>query len=148
MKEEKMKKIVCTVWVVLMIASAVYAQKKMAIELEDLAGLKGTWEGTLSFGIFEGSSSAAKLEILNDTIPVRAKLTIAQIPNQVAGQLGIMGGQNVFESNDGTITTQGTIMFTGQQPKNFFEVSRSGEKKLRAVYWFRGLKGDALLTKK
>ncbi|HXX35562.1 MAG TPA: hypothetical protein VEM15_13890 [Thermodesulfobacteriota bacterium] len=143
-----MKKIVCTITVVLMIASVVYAQKKMAITAEDLAELKGTWEGVLSFGVFESGSSAAKLEILNDTAPVRARLTISRIPDRLAMDLGLMGGENVFESQDGTITTQGTIMFTGQQPKNFFEVSRSGEKKLRASYWFRMLKGDAIFTKK
>jgi len=143
-----MKKIVCTITVVLMIASVVYAQKKMAITAEDLAELKGTWEGVLSFGVFESGSSAAKLEILNDTAPVRARLTISRIPDRLAMDLGLMGGENVFESQDGTITTQGTIIFTGQQPKNFFEVSRSGEKKLRASYWFRMLKGDAIFTKK
>lgn len=143
-----MKKIVCIIAVVLVIVSVAYAQKKMAITAKDLAGLKGTWEGMLTFGVFEGGSSAAKLEILNDTVPVRARLTIAQIPDQLASGVGLMGGRNVFESHDGTITTQGTIMFTGQQPKNFFEVSRAGEKKLQAVYWFKMLRGDARLTKK
>ena len=143
-----MKKIVCTITVVLMIASVVYAQRKMAITANDLAELKGTWEGVLTFGAFESGSSAAKLEILNDTAPVRARLTISRIPDRLAMDLGLMGGENVFVSQDGTITTQGTIMFTGQQPKNFFEVSRSGEKKLRASYWFRMLKGDAIFTKK
>jgi len=143
-----MKRIVCIIAVVLTIVSVVYAQKEMAITAKDLAELKGTWEGVLTFGVFEAGGSAAKLEILNDTVPIRARLTIAQIPNQIASGVGLMGGQNVFESQDGTITTQGTIMFTGKQPKNFFEVSRTGEKKLRAVYWFKMLKGDAILTKK
>ena len=143
-----MKKIVCIIAVVLMIASVVYAQRRMAITAKDLAELKGTWEGALTFGVFEGGGSAAKLEILNDTAPVRARLTIAQIPIQIARDVGLMEGQNVFESQDGTITTQGTIMFTGKQPKNFFEISRTGEKKLHAVYWYRTLRGDAYLTKK
>ena len=131
-----------------MMASVVYAQKKMAITAEDLAGLKGTWVGVLSFGLSGAGGSAAKLEILNDTPPVKARLTIEQMPEELAYRVGLKGGQNVFESQDGTITTQGTIMFTGQKPKNFFEVSRSGEKKLRAVYWFESLRGDASLTKK
>jgi len=143
-----MKRIICIVGVLLMIASIAYAQKKMAITAKDLAELKGTWEGVLTFGVFESGSSAAKLEILNDTAPVRARLTISRIPDRLAMDLGLMGGENVFVSQDGTITTQGTIMFTGEQPKNFFEVSRSGEKKLRASYWFRMLKGDAIFTKK
>jgi hypothetical protein len=52
-----------------------------------------------------------------------------------------------MESEDGTLTTQGTIMFTGPA-KNFLEVSKSGEKKIKLYYWFRGLKGDGTLTKK
>ena len=143
-----MKKIVCTITVVLMIASVVYAQRKMVITAKDLAELKGTWEGVLTFGAFETGSSAAKLEILNDTVPIKARLTISQVPERLAMDLGLWPGENVIESQDGTLTTQGTIMFTGQHPKDFFEVSRSGEKKLRAVYWYKMLKGDAILTKK
>jgi len=144
-----MKKIICLVAVALMIASVAYAQKTMKIAAKDLAGLKGNWEGVLSFGVFEGGgTSAAKLEILNDTVPVKAKLTISQVPDQIARQIGVMGGQNVFESDDGIITTQGTLMFTGKQPKNFFEVSLAGEKKLKTWYYFQGLRGDATLKKK
>ncbi len=143
-----MKKIICMTAVLLMMVSVVYAQKMMAITAKNLAELKGTWEGVLTFGVFEGGGSAAKLEILNDTVPVKARLTISQIPDRLAMDIGLTGGQNVFESHDGTITTQGTIMFTGKQPKNFFEVSRTGEKKLHAVYWYRMLRGDSYLTKK
>ena len=142
-----MKKIVCTIAVVLMIASVVYAQKKAGITAKDLAGMQGTWAGMIAFGVFEGESSACTLEILNDAVPVKAKLTVNQVPNTLAGQLGIMSGQNVFESDDGALTTQGTIMFTGPA-KGFLEVSKSGEKKIKATYWFKGLKGDASLSKK
>src|SRR3989304_8907914 len=137
-----MKKIICLLIVVLLIASMAYAQKTMKIAAKDLPALKGTWEGSISFGVFEGGgSSAAKLEILNDTVPVKAKLTISQVPDQIARQIGVMGGQNVFESDDGIITTQGTLMFTGKQAKNFFEVSLAGEKKLKTWYYFQGLRG-------
>jgi hypothetical protein len=50
-------------------------------------------------------------------------------------------------SEDGTLTTQGTIMFTGPA-KNFLEISKSGEKKIKVYYYFRGMKGDGILTKK
>jgi len=142
-----MKKIVCTIAVVLMIASVVYAQKKAGITAKDLAGMQGTWAGMIAFGVFEGESSACTLEILNDAVPVKAKLTVNQVPNTLAGQLGIMSGQNVFESDEGALTTQGTIMFTGPA-KGFLEVSKSGEKKIKINYWFRGMKGDGILTKK
>jgi hypothetical protein len=142
-----MKKIICLVAVVLMIASVVYAQKKMAITAKDLAGLQGFWTGNLSFGIQEGAGSAATLQIYNDKVPVKAKLTINQIPDAVASPLGLTSGQNVFESDDGTITSQGTILWTGPT-KSFFEVTKVGEKKLKCDYWFKGLRGDGIFRKK
>jgi len=143
-----MKKIVCIIAVVLMIASVVYAQKKVGITAKDLAGMKGTWAGTISFGQFEqGGSSACKLEILNDAVPIKAKLTVNDVPAVVASSVGGTSGQNVMESDEGALTTQGTIMFTGPA-KGFFEISKSGEKKIKINYWFRGLKGDGILTKK
>ena len=142
-----MKKIICIIAVVLMIASVVYAQKKLAITAKDLAGMKGLWEGNISFGIREGMGSSATLEIFNDTVPVKVKLTIRQVPEAVASPLGLMSGPNVFESDDGVLTTQGTIMFTGPA-KGFFEISKKSDKKISAAYWFKGLKGDASFTKK
>jgi hypothetical protein len=143
-----MKKIICLIAVVLMIASVAIAQKK-GFTAKDLPALKGTYEGRVTFGIqVEAASSAAKLEILNDAVPVKSRLTIDDIPGQIAGQLGLMSGKNVFESEDGVITTAGTIMWTGKQPKNFFEVSEAGAKKVKCLYYFQGLRGDALFNKK
>ena len=143
-----MRKIVCIIAVVLMIVSVVYAQKKAGITAKDLAGMKGTWAGTISFGAFEaGGSSACKLEILNDAVPVKAKFTVNDVPAAVASSVSGTSGRNVMESDDGALTTQGTIMFTGPA-KGFLEVSKSGEKKIKINYWFRGMKGDGILTKK
>ena len=143
-----MKKIVCIIAVVLMIVSVVYAQKKAGITAKDLAGMKGTYAGTISFGEFDqGGNSACKLEILNDAVPVKAKLTVNDVPAPVASSVGGTRGQNVMESDDGTLTTQGTIMFTGPA-KGFLEIIKSGEKKIKINYWFRGMKGDGILTKK
>jgi hypothetical protein len=143
-----MKKIICLVVVVLMIAAVAIAAKKMKIAEKDLPGLKGTWVGILSFGVSEqGATSPVKLEILNDKVPVKAKLTITNVPNVVATQFGDTGGQKVAEFDDGIITSQGTLMWTGPA-KNFFEVTLAGEKKLEVWYYFRGMKGDATLKKK
>jgi hypothetical protein len=144
-----MKKIICLIAVVLMIASVAIAQKKGGITAKDLPALKGTYEGRVTFGIqVEAATSAAKLEILTDAVPVKARLTIDDIPGQIAGQLGLMSGKNVFENDDGVITTAGTVMFTGKSPKNFFEVSDAGAKKVKCLYYFQGLRGDALFNKK
>jgi hypothetical protein len=142
-----MKKTICLIAVVLMIAGVAIAQKKAGITAKDLAGLKGTWAGSVSFGIMQAASTPAKLEILNDTVPVKGKLTLANVPSQIASQVGLMSGENVFESDDGTITTDGTIMWVGKQPKNFFEVSGGG-KQLKVLYYFKTIKGDGIFKKK
>ena len=145
-----MKKIICIIAVVLMIASVVYAQKakKAGITAKDLAAMKGTYTGMLSFGDFEGGgTSACTLEILNDAVPVKGKLTISSVPQVVASSMGLSTTPEPMTSDEGTLTTQGTIMFAGAA-KNWLEVSKSGDKKVRVYYYFRGLKGDGTLTKK
>ena len=146
-----MKKIICLVVVILMIAAVAYAAKKVPITAKNVASLKGTWTGSLSFatiGAAGGVPSPVTLEILNDTVPVQARLTINQVPDIIASQLGITGGKHIGESSDGKLTTQGTIMFVGAQPKNFFEVTLVGEKKISIWYYFNGLRGDAVFNKK
>jgi hypothetical protein len=133
-----------------MIASVVYAQKakKAGITAKDLAAMKGTYTGMLSFGDFEGGgTSACTLEILNDAVPVKGKLTISSVPQVVASSMGLSTTPEPMTSDEGTLTTQGTIMFAGAA-KNWLEVSKSGDKKVRVYYYFRGLKGDGTLTKK
>jgi hypothetical protein len=143
-----MKKIICVIAVVLMVASVVYAQKKAGITAKDLAGMKGTYAGSISFGTFEGGgSSACTLEILNDAVPVKGKLTISSVPAVVASQLGISTTPEPMQNDEGVITSQGTIMFAGAA-KNFLEVSKSGDKKIKVYYYFKGLKGEGTLTKK
>jgi len=143
-----MKKIICLVAVVLMIASVVYAAPKMKIAAKDLPGLKGTWEGILSFGVMDaGGTSPMKLEILNDAVPVKAKVTIENVPDQVAKMYGLSSGLNTFESDNGLITSQGTIMWAGNQG-NMCEINLTGEKKLNLWYFLKGMKGEASLKKK
>ena len=145
-----MKKIICIIAVVLLIASVVYAQKakKAGITAKDLPALKGTYTGMLSWGEFEGGgTSACTLEILNDAVPIKGKMTISQVPQVIASAIGLSTTPEPMTSEDGTLTTQGTIMFAGAA-KNWLEVSKSGEKKIKVYYYFRGLKGDGTLTKK
>jgi len=142
-----MKKIICLLAVVLMIASVVYAAPKMKITAKDLPGLKGTWEGILGFGMMEAGTSPAKLEILNDTVPVKAKLTIDNLPSNIAAASGLTAGQMVGESDEGVITSQGTLMFVGPQ-KNFFEVTLTGKGKINIWYVYRTLKGEGDFSKK
>jgi len=143
-----MKKIICLLAVVLMIASVAFAAGKMKIAAKDLPGLKGTWEGIVSFGEFEGGgTSPMKLEILNDAVPVKAKVTVTNIPDPIARLFSVQSGQNVFENDGGVITSQGTIFWASPQGTGFMEVSK-GENKINFWYFAKGLKGDATLKKK
>jgi len=142
-----MKKTICLLAVVLMIASVAFAAAK--ITAKDLPALKGTWTGSLDFGMVgaQAGSTACTLEILNDKVPVQGKLTLSNVPDFVASGLGIQAGKNEMSLNDGQLTSQGTIFWTGAE-KNMFEVSMGGEKKLNATYWFRTIRGSASLKKK
>ena len=143
-----MKKIICVIAVVLMVASVVCAQKKAAeITSKDLPGMKGKWSGVLGFGKpVEGGSSPATLEILNDSVPVKTKLTIENMPTVLTAELGLSSGTNIFNEADGVINTKGTILCTG--PLGYFEIIKLADKKIMVTYWYRGLKGDGLFTKK
>jgi hypothetical protein len=143
-----MKKIICIITVVLMVASVVYAQTKAAkgITANDLPAMKGIWSGILGFGtVVEGGSAPATLEILNDSVPVKGKLTVQNMQEALTQGLGLPSGTNTFEA-DGVITTHGTIMFTGKS--GFFEITKSGDKKIKVSYWYSRLKGDGSFTKK
>ncbi len=146
-----MKKTVCLLVIALLIASVAFAAQQKAqkpkITNDNLASLKGTWEGTISFGEYGAANSPAKLEIMSDKAPVKAKLTVMNVPNEVASRLGQMSGTSMFESEDGEITTQGTLMFAGNN-KNFLELVMRSDKKLMGSYFFKGVKGDLNLNKK
>jgi hypothetical protein len=142
-RRNKMKRVICLCAVVLVITSVAFAAQKITVK--DLAALKGTWEGRVEFGVMSASTATAKLEILNDTAPVKAKLTLSGVDQQTATALGITG-PGVFENNEGVITTQGTLMWAANQ--NFLEVSHTKDKKLDGTYYLRGVKGSMSLTKK
>ena len=142
-----MKKVICLIAIALMIASVALAAGKMKFTAKDLPGLKGTWEGMVSFGEFEaGGTSPMKLEILNDAAPLKAKVTVTNVPQQIASQFGAQSGQNVFENDGGVLTSQGTIFWASPQGTGFFEISK-GENKIHFWYFAKGIKGDATLKK-
>jgi hypothetical protein len=142
-----MKKILILLLVVFMIASVAYAAKKVMITKSNVASLKGTWQGVASLGATAQENSPMILEILNDTVPVKAKLTLTNVPNTVAMQFGEQPGKKEGESDDGVITSQGTLFWTGPA-KNFFEVTLLDNKKLSVWAMFRGMKIDGTLAMK
>ena len=142
-----MKKAILLIAVALLVVSVglAVAQKKGWTE-KDLAGLKGMWTGSFDFGVFDVATAPGSLEILNDKVPLKGKLTLQNIPDAVANNLGIMSG-GTWQNDNGTLTSQGTIIWTGAAG-GFLEIGPGGEKKLRVQYWFRGVKGNAILNKK
>jgi hypothetical protein len=142
-----MKKIVLLVIALMMVASVAFAQKATKITASDLAGLKGTWEGTLGFGISDSATSPVTVEILNDAVPVKAKITVRSFPREIAAQLGVQEGSNVFENDDGQISSQGTLVFMGGN-KNVVELTFTGKDKARMWYIFKMIKGSGSLKKK
>ena len=133
-----MKKIICVVGIVVLCASMVFAFTK-----KDLAGLKGTWEGTATGG--SGISVNVKFEIMNDAEPLQGKLTLSKIPEKAKSEFAISDPM-VGESNDGKLTSAGTIMFTGAN--GFFEIQSVKDKKLSGWGYFKGLKVNITATKK
>ena len=136
-----MKKIVLLVIALMMFASVAFAQN---ITPGNLPDLKGTWVGMVSFQI--GVNCPAELVIANDTVPVKASITLSNVPNFLAQQLGMTGGTNTFSSDEGKITTQGSLMFVGPN-KNFMEFSLK-RNKLDGWFYYNNAKGDMMLHKK
>jgi len=143
-----MKKVICLIAIALMVASVAFAAEKMKITAKDLPGMKGTWEGILGFGEMEQyGSSPAKLEILNDAVPVKFKLTITNLPNYVAQQIGLSQGLNVFEGEGAVITSQGNLLYIGPQ-KNFVLIRSLGKGKINVRYMYNVIEGDGDFKKK
>ena len=143
-----MRKIICLAVVILVIGLIGCAGQKVAITPSNVASLKGTWEGTLAYGEFEAQTGPAKLEILNDTLPLRARLT-ATIPQIVASYFGGQGGQQSAENNNGKLSNRGTIVWASDDAsKASFEITLMGEKNLNAFFYFKGMRGDGNFTKK
>jgi len=141
-----MRKIICSLAMALMIASVAFADEM--ITTGNLPALKGTWEGMISWGVMGAANSNVRLEIFNDTVPVRARLTLSNVPDAVSVRiLGAMGGTQMIDNDEGEITTQGTLMFVGAS-KNWMEFSMAKANKLNGNFYVRGVKGDLTVFKK
>jgi hypothetical protein len=142
-----MRKVICLAVVALMIACMGCAAKRMPITQNDLKNVKGTWEGTISYGLYDVQTGPMTLEILSDKAPIGAKLTL-DVPQMVSTQYAVPAGKQTRENADGKLTPQGTILWTGGGAANHsMEFYLTGENRARVFYYFLGIKGDALLTK-
>jgi hypothetical protein len=136
-----MKKTIFLSAIVLLCASMVFAA---GITKKDLAGLKGTWSGTVSQ--VGGQGCLATLEIMNDAIPMEGKITVTNIPMQTQKDYNV---QATFtgQSKNGKLTSAGTIMFTGGEG-NFFEITSLKDNKIHGWFYVDGMKGTFSGAKK
>jgi len=142
-----MKKVICLIAVALMVASVAFAAEKMKITDKDLPGMKGTWQGILGFGSTEQyGSSPATLEILNDAVPVKMKLTVTNFPDYVAQRLAVQPGKNEFEG-EGVITSMGNLLLIGPT-KNFLLITPLAKGKILIKYMYNVIEGSGEFKKK
>jgi hypothetical protein len=115
-----MKRIPCLIAVLLLLAEAIItgcatAQRtKTTLTKDNLPILQGRWEGPAVFGV--GARTTLILDIYNESLPLRGKISIQNIPKDAAtlfpaGFEG-SGWESYFDT--GTLTDQGGLRISGQ----------------------------------
>jgi hypothetical protein len=108
----------------------------------DVPSFKGTWEGNreMIWGRFK-SYDPAIMEVLNDSIPLKGKLTIL-----------FMEGNDtrIFQFDSGTIDPQGNLVLPLKEDTKAVLSFRKGEKnmKLEGYYYYGNYLGTLTLDKK
>ena len=158
-----MKKIPCVFAVLLLLVEAIIAgcatvpTTTTILTKSNLPILEGRWEGSAVFA--GGIRTTATLDIYNNSLPLRGKVSIQKIPREAAsifpGGFEGSGWESYFDT--GTITDRGGLIIRGRGG-NFGEFSlieseskRSvleGESKLDGWFYLWGAKGAATLHKR
>ncbi len=150
-----MKKRVCLVGIGLLLVSMVLlscAPVKTVITKSNLPTLRGTWEGWTTFSSFEGKPVLTTMEINNDTVPIKGKIFLYNLPQKIADifpGVALSAGNNItMDFANGEISDQGTLI--GRSGKNFLELTLLAGEKMKMSGWFYyyGTKGTVELTKK
>jgi len=124
------------------ILSACATVPKTPISPGDVPSLKGTWEGAreMNWGRYR-SYDPAIMEVFNDSIPLKGKLTIL-----------FMEGSDtrVFQFDNGTIDSQGELVLPLKEDTRAVLSFHKGESKMRldGYYYYGGYKGRLTLDKK
>jgi len=147
-----MRKLVCLSMIVALLVSmtvvlATAQTKTTKLTKENAKVLKGTWQGNMEFA--SGLSCLFVMTVDNDTVPLKGKLSMQNIP---AGRADLFPGGfsgTTYEGpyDNGLITNKGTLIISGQGG-NFGEWTLKGEKQLTGWFYFYGTQGTFNLKKK
>ncbi len=144
-------------WVVLgwifvsMVGVACTPVQKTTITRNDLPALRGTWSGWTSFSSAQTSPAPTTLEIVNDTVPLQGKITLSNLPPDVASRFPAeslpAGSRVTLDFRNGKISDQGTII--AQSGENFLELTYSAgaKPKLDGWFYYYGARGTMSLKK-
>ena len=161
--EIRMKKVLCLIAVLLLWVEAILAgcatvpTTTTILTRNNLPVLERRWEGSAVFGW--GVHTTVTLDIYNDSLPLKGKVSIQNIPREAAnifpGGFEGSGWESYFDT--GTITDKGGLIIRGRGG-NFGEFSliesgskRSvleGESKLDGWFYLWGAKGATTLQKR
>ena len=114
------------------------------IASSDLPTLKGRWEGTREIVInFTRTFSAAELEIYNDTLPLKGKLTL-YVPDYIANEV------RTYPFEDGQVDPTGKLIIDLPDNDRMELLFSSGETKktLYGSYYRLRQTGRIVLIKK
>jgi hypothetical protein len=158
-----MKRIPCLIAVLLLLVEAIIVgcatvpTTTTILTKKNLSILEGRWEGSAVFA--GGVHTTVTLDIYNDSIPLKGKVSIQNIPKEAANIFpdGFEGSGWESYFDTGTITDKGGLIIRGRGG-NFGEFSlieseskRSvleGESKLDGWFYLWGAKGAATLHKR
>jgi hypothetical protein len=126
------------------------APAKTVITKSNLPTLRGKWQGWTTFSSFPTNLILTTLEITNDTVPVQGRITLNDVPGELAVLFppdAVTAGRNVtIDFKNGMISDQGTLI--GQTGQNFLELTLLAGEKMNGWFYYRGTKGTMDLTKK
>ncbi|MGZ6237911.1 MAG: hypothetical protein ACXWMJ_11420 [Syntrophales bacterium] len=158
-----MKKVLCLIAVLLLLVGAIIVgcatvpTTTIILTRNNLPVLQGRWEGSAVFG--EGVHTTMTLDIYNDSLPLKGKVSIQNIPREAANIFpdGFEGSGWESYFDTGTITDKGGLMIKGRGG-NFGEfplieseskrLVLEGESKLDGWFYLWGAKGAATLHKR
>lgn len=142
-----MKRMISPGCAILIFASMVLvsyaAMTREPISTSNLSDLKGKWEGWRSSPT--GSLNLrTELEIYNDTLPLKGKLTFHDVLRK-----GMTRGTHTGDFTRGIINKEGNFYL--KEGENYYELSLykgDGKMKLEGEYYFFGAKGTISLNRK